>query len=738
MAKVIGILTQKGVKGVLSQGGAYNWDYYWLSRFVSGLALSQTDDDVILTWVNNGTVDWDYILIERKLSGGDYAQIAQITKTLETYTDEDFTVEGTYYYRIRLIKGTHYSSYCTAISIAVSLAPDGAPSALKVIGITDSTQTFEFTPGSTNHDGHRLYMSTDGGVNYTLKASVLGATSTIQATGLTAGALYYFYVVAYKGSTESTATNIYDTYFKITIDTTKAGSANDTFILPTSNQGVVNYYINWGDGSAEQNVTVNTSQTHTYSASGIYQLKMRGTMVSLYTLGSSDYKKITSIDNWGNIRWQSSCKNFFHSCSNLIGKYIDVPNLSAVTTLEGFFTNNALFNSPIKNWSIPLVQSLKSLLAGASIFNSELSLINGDKVTTCYAMLQLAVKFNQPINFNFPLLEDCTRMLALMDDFNSSVTLTTSKVTNMSLMLASSLKFKQPLDFDITSLTDATDMFKDVTLPITVYNDLLVDWAAQNVKDNVPFSAGKSYMLYGSDGQTSRTHLKTAHSWIITDEGHTFDNGKICFTFDDEYDSQYAAVPGVLASESVKGTFYICTDHVGTTGYATWANLQTLAAAGHDVQCHSKTHTNFSTLTDAQILAELTGAEDAFTANSLTSPIHTAYPQGACTLPQSLVVATKRTSGRGIIETPFTSGHNPYFIPSYIIDPTSVPGGDAVAKAKSIIDYVKANNMAATTYCHQFNGTGWLSTAQFTEIVQYAKSEGVDILTISELYALLD
>lgn len=123
MNAVVGTILGLNVNGTLVSMGAFNWDYYWLSRFVSDLALEQSDDDVILTWVNNGTVDWDYILIDRKISGGDYAQIAQITKTLETYTDENFTVEGTYYYRIRLIKGTHYSSYCTAVSIVVNLYP---------------------------------------------------------------------------------------------------------------------------------------------------------------------------------------------------------------------------------------------------------------------------------------------------------------------------------------------------------------------------------------------------------------------------------------------------------------------------------------------------------------------------------------------------------------------------------------------------------------------------------------
>ena len=137
---------------------------------------------------------FDYILIERKLSGGDYAQIAQITKTLETYTDENITVDGTYYYRLRYISGTHYSNYCTAVSIAVSFAPDGSPSALSLTVNDDTKITANWIIGSTNHDGHRIYISTDG-VNFTEKGTVTGATATYQATGLTAGTKYYFYVL---------------------------------------------------------------------------------------------------------------------------------------------------------------------------------------------------------------------------------------------------------------------------------------------------------------------------------------------------------------------------------------------------------------------------------------------------------------------------------------------------------------------------------------------------------------
>lgn len=484
MSAVVGTIVGLNVRGTIVSSGAYNWDYYWLSRFVSDLALSQTDDDVTLTWVNNGTVDWDYILIERKLSGGDYAQIAQITKTLETYTDEDFTVEGTYYYRIRLIKGTHYSSYCTAVSIAVSLAPDGSPSALIVTGITDTTQTFSYTIGSTNHDGHRLYMSTDGGVNYSLKASVLGATSIIQATGLTAGALYYFYVVAYKGTTESTATNIYDTYFKITVDTTKAGSANDTFILPLPSAGTYDYYIDWGDGAGEQHITANTSQTKDYGTSGIRQIKIRGTFPRIYFNNAGDKLKLTTIDNWGNIKW-SSMQNAFYGCSNMDSNYNDAPNTSAVTTtvymfngcskfngkvnfdvsqvvsFSSMFLDCTLFNQPLTNWNTSSALDMSQLFRNCQKFNQSVSHLDLSDVIICPAMFYGCAEFNQPVPFDTSSCEDMHAMFRYCTVFNQSVaTFDTSLNTDFNQFFGDCKAFNQSVaNFNTSNGLDFSTMF---------------------------------------------------------------------------------------------------------------------------------------------------------------------------------------------------------------------------------------------------------------------------------------
>jgi hypothetical protein len=87
------------------------------------------------------------------------------------------------------------------------VAPNGAPSALILTVVDDTTIKLDWTNGSTNHDGHRIYISTDG-VTFSANSTVLGATATKQVTGLAyTDPSFQFYVKAYKGTNESTASN---------------------------------------------------------------------------------------------------------------------------------------------------------------------------------------------------------------------------------------------------------------------------------------------------------------------------------------------------------------------------------------------------------------------------------------------------------------------------------------------------------------------------------------------------
>jgi hypothetical protein len=107
----------------------------------------------------------------------------------------------------------------------------------------------------------------------------------------------------------------------MTIDTTKAGSANDTFVLPCYNTGVYDAKINWGDGTTSTITSWNDADlTHVYSASGVYTIRIYGSLPTIYFNRSGDKLKVTNILKWGDVVF-SSCSQMFSGCSNLTGTY---------------------------------------------------------------------------------------------------------------------------------------------------------------------------------------------------------------------------------------------------------------------------------------------------------------------------------------------------------------------------------------------------------------------------------
>ena len=377
--------------------------------------------------------------------------------------------------------------------------PQKEPSTLIVTAQTDTTIDFSWTAATEPEDGYKLKISTDG-VTYTDKVTVNNATTTAQATGLTAGVLYYFKVVAYKGTHESIGTNVYDTRFKITIDTTKAGSANDTFVLPTAGAGTYNYFVDWGDGGAEENVVANTSQTHVYAAPGTYQIKVRGTFPQIYFNNGGDRAKLMTIDNWGNIIW-SSMISAFYGCPEVQGVWIDVPNTAKVTNMAYMFRGCYAFNQSVANFNTAKVTNMSSMFYGCSAFNQSVANFNTAKVTNMASMFRECYAFNQSVaNFN------------------------TAKVTNMAYMFFGCSAFKQSLaTFIMTLVANVTSMLQGTNIndtgTTTNYDATLVAWAAQDVPNSLNFHGGTSKYSVAGGGTAARASLEADDLWTITDGG---------------------------------------------------------------------------------------------------------------------------------------------------------------------------------------------------------------------------
>ena len=221
-----------------------------------------------------------------------------------------------------------------------------------------------------------------------------------------------------------------------------------------------------------------------------------------------------------------------------------------------------------------------------------------------------------------------------------------------------------------------------------------------------------------------------------------FDGPKILFTSDgNTVTNMYDA----LIAKGVKGTFYIPVDLMTNT----WEELVTYHNAGMDIQCHSKTNSSEDTLTQEELVAEMLYVNNAFTANGLPSPQHHAYPSGDYNADVIEWIAPYRLTGRTIGSTTtddYASFQEQFKnAPHYEIRTENIDYCSAaeLVALKTKIDLAVKWNGVIILYTNgvgedDYPGNSNIKRADFDAIVDYAVAEGMDVITISELYALLD
>jgi len=283
--------------------------------------------------------------------------------------------------------------------------------------------------------------------------------------------------------------NLIDPLFKITIDTTKAGSASNTFVLPlqtTSN----NFVINWGDGNLETVTTV-TSISHTYASSGSYQISLDGSFSGIKFNNAGDKLKLSSIDNWGTNQILNLA-NAFYGCVNMVGTYTDSPDTSLVTNMSGAFRGCTNLNSPI-NFNTSSLNNISIMFRDCSNFNSTIIFSDTSLVGDMSRCFLNCNNFNQPINFN------------------------TSSVGTMLNMFYGCTNFDQDISsFNISSLTNAGSMLYLTAFSKTNYDLLLPAWDAYGTS-SVVFHAGTAH--YSAGAPTTAHNAMVSRGWTITDGG---------------------------------------------------------------------------------------------------------------------------------------------------------------------------------------------------------------------------
>ena len=177
------------------------------------------------------------------------------------------------------------------------------------------------------------------------------------------------------------------------ITTWETDAANQAITIPVGDSDA-SYYIDWGDGAIETDIT--GDRAHTYSGAGNYTVYISGGFERINLDNGASASKLRSIDQWGDTQW-TSMENAFKGARDMVYEATDVPDLSRVTDTSWMFGGASAFNGDISNWSVSTVTDMNRMFSGTA-FNDNLSLWDVSSVTDMSAMFAYATSFNQSLD----------------------------------------------------------------------------------------------------------------------------------------------------------------------------------------------------------------------------------------------------------------------------------------------------------------------------------------------------
>lgn len=242
-------------------------------------------------------------------------------------------------------------------------------------------------------------------------------------------------------------------------------SAKEPITIPTNENLSYNYTVDWGDGNVEESLTSNAM--HVYADAGTYTISITGAFPAIQFGNDGDKEKIISIDQWGDIAWESF-EAAFEGCANLTYTAIDNPDLSRVESMHAMFKQASMFNGHIDSWDVGTVVKMGSMFSGATAFNQALGPWDVSNVNSMSSMFSGAISFDQDIrNWDVSEVANMSSMFYLATSFNQPIrTWDVSSVWNMESMFSGAISFNQDLStWDTANVGLCNDFNDDGIMP---------------------------------------------------------------------------------------------------------------------------------------------------------------------------------------------------------------------------------------------------------------------------------
>jgi peptidoglycan/xylan/chitin deacetylase (PgdA/CDA1 family) len=207
--------------------------------------------------------------------------------------------------------------------------------------------------------------------------------------------------------------------------------------------------------------------------------------------------------------------------------------------------------------------------------------------------------------------------------------------------------------------------------------------------------------------------------------------GVVSFAFDDGKIGQYTTARPVLNAAGLRGTFFVISDALtwGSTNMNA-TQVREMAADGHEIGNHTKTHSNLTGMSAAQVDSEFSQSQAALTAASGTTPRACAYPYGASNATVESVAAKYFTGCRGTNGGLNTSGTNRYRLVTYYVH-TSTTAADV----RAAVDQARSTGAWLILTYHGVGTVGSsddVTAATFSAHVDAVKASGVTVRTVGQ------
>ena len=258
------------------------------------------------------------------------------------------------------------------------------------------------------------------------------------------------------------------------------------FTVPTFGGGY-QYRIDCDNDGVYEDIDADVNKTGehtcTFDSEGNHTITISGTFPRVYFSGKADRTNLLSVEQWGDIEWQSFNKAF-HGCNTMIIRATDAPDLSHVSDMSYMFYAAQNMNQDIGDWNVSGITKMDRMFYSATSFNQDIGDWNVSGVTDMSWMFGGAKAFDQNISrWDVSHVTDMNHMYYQATHFNQAIgDWNVSNVTNMNYMFGAVSSSNHTIfdhninGWDVSSVENMDHMFA-----FAAFNSDIGDWNVSSV-----------------------------------------------------------------------------------------------------------------------------------------------------------------------------------------------------------------------------------------------------------------